>query len=103
MNVSQVVQNDVQKSSRKEVVRKWSVRKVRRRPQNKEKQTLKTIEAEDETRSSGSEKSIIFFGESVNGLLPDAPIFISSDEDSATSEDGKKIYQLPKFYFLCIV
>ena len=65
------------------------MRKLRRRPQNREKQSSKVNEVKEEKQSSSCEKSILVFGENINEHLPETPLFVSSDDDSVTSEDGK--------------
>ncbi|XP_065200219.1 arf-GAP with coiled-coil, ANK repeat and PH domain-containing protein 2 [Planococcus citri] len=85
INGSPAVQNHNNNNpARKEVARKWSVRKLRRRPQ---KQSSKSNDTKEDRQSSGSEKSILVFGANINEHLPEAPIFVSSDDDSVTSED----------------
>lgn len=83
-----VIQNEENKPSRKEVERKWSVRKVRRRPLSKEK-SLGKSSAEHNNGSKHLNAEVLFIGENISDQLPDTPLFLSSDEDSATSEDGK--------------
>lgn len=74
--------------TRKDVVRKWSVRKVRKRPL-KSKHTAKSNDIPEEKTTEADEKSVIVFGDTENTEALDTPLFVSSDEDSATSEDGK--------------
>lgn len=68
--------------------RTWSVRKVRRRTQ-KERHLMKSTKALDEDDSDKSEKSVVVFGDDIPEPILEGPLFVSSDEDSATSEDGK--------------
>lgn len=82
-------QNEETRISRKDVVRKWSVRKVRRRPQNKDRHSLKSIDSVEEEVSDKGEKSVLVFGDDLHKQALESPLFVSSDEDSATSEDGK--------------
>lgn len=92
INVSESPQNDG-RVSRRDVVRKWSVRKVRRRPHNKEKiPKSETIIEQDSPNTS--RESVIFFGENTHYQLLNDSFFVSSDEDSATSEDSKKFSPL---------
>lgn len=89
INVNLCANNEDLPVNRKVVIRRWSVRKVRRRPQNKDKQSLKIDKIS--TESNTVEDSVLFFGENIQNQELDSSLFVSSDEDSATSEDGNFI------------
>lgn len=89
INVNESPQNDG-RISRKDVARKWSVRKVRRRPHNKER-SLKSEPIIEEDSPNTSKESVLLFGENTQHQPLDDTFFVSSDEDSATSEDSMKI------------
>jgi hypothetical protein len=85
-----VTTNDKRSFSRKDVVRKWSVRKIRKRPQkSKHSATSSNDIPEEKAPDDANEKSVIVFGDTDNDEALDTTLFVSSDEDSATSEDSK--------------
>mgnify|MGYP000901976138 CR=1 FL=1 len=75
--------------NRRDVVRKWSVRKVRKRPQKNKHSAKLATDIPEEKAPETDEKSVIVFGDTENNEALDTPLFVSSDEDSATSEDSK--------------
>ncbi len=73
-------------NNRNKTSRKWSVRKVRRRPP-KDKQPSGSMLINEES-SNTLRQDVIMFGENISNRHLNTSLFDSSDEDSATSEEG---------------